>query len=417
MGKLSKRALALLLAGAMAFMPAADILAADNTDDINLTVTETEDITQESDATETDGSTAETETDSAEEKDSNKDADSNGDNVNDSDLDISNEVGGGDNSDSEIVDNKDDNETGSESGSINDSDLENDNDSDFQDNNNPDSDVDLEDDNADIQDSDIESDSETSDLKSEEADLEQASDTGSEEEFPGLVNSALSAKQLEDKKDLAAHLDEITSGIEGTDYVSRELVFSASTLAEAEKIAAAYDAELKDFDEGIGVLILSEDISVSHALTVAASSKEVVLPPAWPNYIYKICSDIEEDIDTDADVDVSDEVYTNDDAYAEAVKAYSDPALDPTSANYQYQHAMVGSTYAWNAGCKGQGIKIAILDTGVYHHTDLNVVYDYNFTSSQTTDAGDGNGHGTHVAGLAAAKIDGKGGSGIAPEA
>lgn len=404
MGKLSKRALALLLAGAMAFMPASDILAADNSDNIELTVTETEDIMQESDATETDGSTVETETntDSAEEKDGNKDADSNS--GNDSDLDASDEIDGGDNTDSETGDNKDDNETGSESGNIDDSDLENDNDSDSQDNDNPDfdvdteNDVDLEDDSADIQDS----------------------DTDAEEEFPGLVNSALSAKQLEDRKDLAEHLNEINSGIEGTDYVNRELLFTASTYAEAEKIAAAYGAELKDFDEGIGVLILSENISVSHALTVAAKSTDVVLPPAWPNYIYKICSGIDADIDIDAvdNVDVSDEVYANDDAYAEAVKAYSDPYLDPTSANYQYQHAMVGSTYAWNAGYKGKGIKIAILDTGVNSsHSDLNVVYNYNFTSSQTTDASDGHGHGTHVAGLAAAKIDGKGGTGIAPEA
>ncbi|MBD5520125.1 MAG: S8 family serine peptidase [Lachnospiraceae bacterium] len=403
MGKLSKRALALLLAGAMAFMPTADILAADNADNIDLTVMETEDITQESDATETDDSTVETE--------NNTDSSS---------------VEGEENTDSETGDKKDDNSTGLESGNIDNSDIENDSGLAFQDNDNSDSDTDtetddgMEDNNADIQDSGIESNSETDDLDSEEVDSEQASDTESEEEFPGLVNSALSAKQLEDRNDLAAHLDEINSGIEGTDYVNRELLFAANTLAEAEKIAAAYGAELKDFVEGIGVLILPEDISVSHALTVAAKSTDVVLPPAWPNYIYKICGDIDEDIDIDdaADVDVPDEVYANDDAYEEAVKAYSDPYLDPTSANYQYQHAMVGSTYAWNAGYKGQGIKIAILDTGVNSsHSDLNVVYNYNFTSSQTTDAGDGHGHGTHVAGLAAAKIDGKGGAGIAPEA
>lgn len=406
MGKLSKRALALFLAVAMAFMPAADVLAADNTDNINLTVTETEDITQESDATETeditqesddtetedvtqesdaaetDGSTAETETDT----DTDTDADSNGDNDDGSDLDASNEVGGDDNTDSETSD----------------------------------PDADLEDDNTDIQDSDIEGDSETEDLDAE-ADFEQASDTGAEEEFPGLVNYTLSAKQLEDKKDLADHLDEISSGLEGTDYVSRELVFSASTLAEAEKIAAAYGAKLKDFEEGIGVLILPEDISVSHALTVAAMSKDVVLPPAWPNYIYRICGDIDEDIDIDTDIDtdadtvVSDETYINDNAYAEAIKAYSDPFLNPTSSSYQYQHVMVGSTYAWNAGYKGQGIKIAILDTGVNSHSDLNVAYSYN--SSSDSSASDGNGHGTHVAGLAAAKINGNGGTGIAPEA
>ncbi|MBI2524196.1 S8 family serine peptidase [Candidatus Peregrinibacteria bacterium] len=61
---------------------------------------------------------------------------------------------------------------------------------------------------------------------------------------------------------------------------------------------------------------------------------------------------------------------------------------------------------------------IAIIDTGIQgNHPDLNVVGGYNCTSGNTGKWNDGNGHGTHVAGTAAAKDDGNGVVGVAPGA
>jgi subtilisin len=82
---------------------------------------------------------------------------------------------------------------------------------------------------------------------------------------------------------------------------------------------------------------------------------------------------------------------------------YRDPAIQSTSG--------------------GEGIRVAVLDTGTYTaHPDLsaNVEQCYNFTTSSPVVSGcqDGNGHGTHVAGTILA--NGGGGSGIwgvAPEA
>lgn len=61
-------------------------------------------------------------------------------------------------------------------------------------------------------------------------------------------------------------------------------------------------------------------------------------------------------------------------------------------------------------------LDIAIIDTGIdKSHPDLRVVGGVNFTSSNRNNFKDGNGHGTHVAGTAAAKDNGIGVVGVAP--
>jgi subtilisin family serine protease len=60
---------------------------------------------------------------------------------------------------------------------------------------------------------------------------------------------------------------------------------------------------------------------------------------------------------------------------------------------------------------------IAIVDTGVGPHPDLNVVGGYNCSTSTTTAWRDGHGHGTHVAGTAAALDNTIGVVGVAPGA
>ena len=75
---------------------------------------------------------------------------------------------------------------------------------------------------------------------------------------------------------------------------------------------------------------------------------------------------------------------------------------------------------AWDQGFTGAGQTVAVVDTGIANHQDidpLRVVEKRNFVTGESTTV-DGDGHGTHVAGTIAATGDnGMGVAGVAPDA
>ena len=78
---------------------------------------------------------------------------------------------------------------------------------------------------------------------------------------------------------------------------------------------------------------------------------------------------------------------------------------------------MINAPIQWDRGNEGEGVTIAIIDTGVdYTHPDLkdNIIGGKDFTGKG--DYMDGHGHGTHVAGTIAATNTGIGIVGIAPK-
>ena len=77
---------------------------------------------------------------------------------------------------------------------------------------------------------------------------------------------------------------------------------------------------------------------------------------------------------------------------------------------------MVGADDAFKEGYSGKGVKVAVLDTGITKHPDLDIKGGVSFISTEPTYQ-DLNGHGTHVAGTIGAKINNGGIVGVAPNA
>jgi subtilisin len=97
----------------------------------------------------------------------------------------------------------------------------------------------------------------------------------------------------------------------------------------------------------------------------------------------------------------------------------------PQSANTELDNSWgvthVFADVAHARGIKGTGIKVAILDTGIdYTHPDLagNYIGGHDFVSNDNDPIDDNfESHGTHVAGIIAARENGVGVVGVAPEA
>lgn len=107
------------------------------------------------------------------------------------------------------------------------------------------------------------------------------------------------------------------------------------------------------------------------------------------------------------------------------LQAQFDPALDSAKARTP-GILEVNAPQVWSQlGMTGQGVGVAIVDSGVYPHPDLagRIVASIDFTTASptvsSTSTGDPGGHGTHVAGLVAGDGTLSGGeyTGVAPRA
>lgn len=277
-------------------------------------------------------------------------------------------------------------------------------------------------------------------LADEEETLEEELEETTEEEaedsdlngFAGMPEGyRLTSAQKEEKELLAKNAGSLNEADEGILYVKGEIMAFADSQEEAEMIAKAYNAEIKNFENGLLLMTLGEKTTVSTAIKAAAtSSSKIVLPAVWPNYYRHVhvedvlqVEESEYEVEANAEtVELTEDGTPSLESYEKAITAYNDPFLSPSESEYQWQHVAVGSAYAWKDHYTGAGVKVAVLDSGVIsNHEDLKIAGHYsNLTNDDgvaITSTNDVVGHGTHVAGIIGAQSNNVGGVGIAPDA
>lgn len=280
---------------------------------------------------------------------------------------------------------------------------------------------------------------------------------------------ALSLSQMEEKAELALHLDEITEAYYAGRCVPDELLVYADDEESARLYAEAFGGEVKRYEYGLAVIRirsieqteLTDDtketifVDILDAIKVSADMN-TNLPAAWPNYIAvsdtNVADDavIFEDTGTYATIDdATDEgsATPGDAIDGELLKdtlslcadntspsgshTYNDPYLKESNDNYQWQHYLVDTKAAWKAGYNGSGVKIAVLTSGVSSHSELSCLSGTNNTYkkayydnrkrgmvSGNAPDNDNDGIGTHIVGVIGAQGGNNlGGVGIAPGA
>lgn len=255
----------------------------------------------------------------------------------------------------------------------------------------------------------------------------------------GMSNYTPSTSDLHIKQEIMVHdvtgnLDKLASG---TDYAPDQVIFEANSEAYANEVAKAYNAELISYRPGIATLRLdTAQISVAQAVALSADPA-VPLPPVCPNYITKLTDPIPSSGLTSEELSGA---LNPEGTYVQPYdwsfwkeKGWTDPGLDPDATfedpdddgkvkkTYQWMHDTVGSYAAWGKDFKtNPGVTVAVIDSGVtINHEDFipygdnkSIVTDYHvIEEGEIDDAG----HGTHVAGIIAARPNQKGGVGIAP--
>jgi subtilisin len=121
---------------------------------------------------------------------------------------------------------------------------------------------------------------------------------------------------------------------------------------------------------------------------------------------------------------LSDEVVKKLRGHPDVAYVEEDVILSALAQTVPWGVSRIHADLVWPTGNTGKGIKVAILDTGIDPtHPDLVVVGGINFAgttkdgSTNSADWADGHGHGTHCAGIVAARNNDIGVVGVAPEA
>lgn len=232
--------------------------------------------------------------------------------------------------------------------------------------------------------------------------------------IPGLpLNAELTAANAEAKAAIAEHgvLESMTDLVPGEDYAADEVMIMAESEEEAQLYAEAFGAEMVST-----TLIRLQGISVADALA-ASLNEDLLLPAVQPNFYFHLEPPAADLLGSTPENEIQ-YVYNSTSwrTWIDSIGASNaDTYLrNPSSKNYQYSMDKMNVYKAWGIVTGISSVRVAVLDTGVNtSHEDLKIAKTGYYSSFGTVK--DGNGHGTHCAGIIGATMgNGKGIAGIA---
>ena len=245
----------------------------------------------------------------------------------------------------------------------------------------------------------------------------------------------LSKSQKEMKEGAREHdcLETLKDLTEGEDYVEEQVITLVESAEEAQLIAAAYSGVLLDCAYGVATISLEDSgLSVYEAFTYCLD-EDLELPYIEPNYISHEVEPVEEPVmlmRSSKIMSAGTEVPANN-GFSDRwwIDGIQDPYLNPESAYYQWHHDMINTYSAWGVTTGTSDITVAVIDSGITlsHNDFANAVGDSNQPTVETrnfykevhttSDEPDEDivGHGTHVSGILAGRINESLGAGIAP--